>query len=146
MKYLIFDVRNLLYRTFYSNTKNNDSSTAAGLAVHSGLVTMNKYFREHKPDKVVMAYDRNSWRKAYTASPQCLSQKPYKGNRRQNMTPAEQAKFVEFEKHLVDFERVIADNTTIITMEAPNLEADDLIAGFVQKLNSPQDSHVLIST
>ncbi|TFH08230.1 MAG: hypothetical protein E4H14_06805, partial [Candidatus Thorarchaeota archaeon] len=106
MKYLVFDISNLLYRTFFAQRQENDE-TLAGLATHSALVTLNKYFRQHKPDRVVMAFDRSSWRKDYTASPECLSKKPYKGNRRKDMSPAQQAKFQRFMNHLSEFETLI---------------------------------------
>ena len=57
MRYLIFDISNILYRTFYAN-KGDDDITLAGLAQHAALTTLNKYFKEYKPNKVVMTFDR----------------------------------------------------------------------------------------
>lgn len=131
MHFLVADVSNILYRTFYANT-NEDDTTIAGLAMHSALLTMNKYFRELKPHKLVMAFDSSSWRKLYTASDDCISKKPYKGNRRQNMTPSQKEKYAKFCRHLKDFETLVTEHSTIIALSGPNLEADDLIAGFVQ--------------
>ena len=142
MRYLLFDISNLLYRTFYAQT-NEDDNTLAGLATHSALVTLNKYFKKYKPDAVIMALDRSSWRKEYTASDECISKKPYKGNRRQNMTPAQTAKFERFISHLREFESLIANHTTIITLAEDKLEADDLIAGFVQ-IHSDNDNEIVI--
>lgn len=140
MKYLVFDISNLLYATFFAHKQETDT-TLAGLAMHSALMTLNKYFRQFKPNKVVMAFDRHSWRKDYTASEKCISKRPYKGNRRQNMTPSEQAKYERFCEHLVDFERLITDHTSIITLAGKDLEADDLIGGFVQ---AHQDDEIVI--
>jgi 5'-3' exonuclease len=131
MKYLLFDISNLLYRTFYAN-KTADDVTLAGLATHSALQTLNKYFKQHKPHKVVMAFDRLSWRKAYTKSEQCVSGRPYKGTRRKNMSPAQLAKYGKFLDHLRELETLITEHSTIITLAQEGLEADDLIAGFVQ--------------
>lgn len=144
MKYLVFDISNLLYRTFFVQ-KQEDDTTLAGLATHMALTTLNKYFRQHKPDRVVMVFDRSSWRKEYTASKECVSQKPYKGNRRKDMSPAQQAKYQRFLNHLNEFESLIAKHTTIITLAEERLEADDLIAGFIQVYSSDQDEIVLIS-
>jgi hypothetical protein len=133
MKYLLLDISNLLYRTFFAH-HTEDDITIAGLATHSALLTLNKYYRQHKPHKIVMAFDRKSWRKDYTASEECLSKKPYKGNRRQGMTPREKIKYDQFCKHLAEFEVIIRDHTSIITLVNDGLEADDLIGGFVQML------------
>lgn len=145
MKYLMFDMSNLLYRTFFAH-HTEDDTTIAGLAAHSALTTLNKYFREQKPNKVVAAFDRTSWRKEYTASDECISKKPYKGNRRQTMTPAEKIKYQQFCAHLNDFEALIAENTSIITLAGAGLEADDVMAGFVQVVTlDPTNEVVIIS-
>ena len=137
-EYLIFDISNLLYRSFYAQT-GEDDTTLAGLACHMALMTLNKYYKQYRPKKVVMAFDRSSWRKEYTAEHDYL--KPYKGNRRQDMTPAQQAKFERFKNHLAEFESLIIKHTTIITLWGDRLEADDLIAGFVQR---PSEKNITI--
>lgn len=142
MHYLLFDISNLLYRTFFVN-REGDDQLLAGIAAHSALMTLNKYFKRVKPDKVVMAFDRKSWRKDYTASSLCISKKPYKGTRRQDMTPAQQLKYKLFMQHMKEFEQLIIENTTVITLVEDHLEADDLIAGFCQKMDGT-DSHVTI--
>lgn len=142
--FLVYDISNILYRTFFAH-KQEDDSTIAGLAIHTALVTLNKYFRQYKPKKkVVMAFDSSSWRKEYTSSEQCISKKPYKGNRRKDMSPSQQAKYMRFIEHLREFEKLISEHTTIIALRGEKLEADDLIAGFIQR--HPDDNIVLISS
>lgn len=143
MKYLVFDISNLLYRTFFAH-HTEDDITIAGLATHSALLVLNKYYREHKPHKIVMAFDRQSWRKDFTASDECISKKPYKGNRRQGMTPREKIKYDQFCKHLQEFEFIIANHTSVITLANEGLEADDLVAGFVQMMAFEPDTHITI--
>lgn len=145
MKYLVFDISNLLYRTFFVQREESDE-TLAGLATHSALVMLNKYYKQFRPDKVVMAFDRSSWRKEYTASKQCISQKAYKGNRRKDMTPTQQAKYKMFINHMNEFEALIDQHTTIITLMEDDLEADDLIGGFCQLHASEDDEVIVIST
>lgn len=144
MKYLVFDISNLLYRTFFVQREESDV-TIAGLATHTALVMLNKYYKQHKPDKVVMAFDRQSWRKDYTASEQCISKKPYKGTRRKDMSPAQQIKYAKFLDHMREFEAMIAEHTTIIALAEEFLEADDLIAGFCQQ-KKDDDEIVIISS
>lgn len=135
----------MLYRTFFVQKQETDE-TLAGLATHSGLVTLNKYFRMFKPDVVVMAFDRKSWRKEYTASDECVSKKPYKGNRRQDMTPAQQEKYQRFMNHMKEFETLISEHTTIVTLAEKHLEADDLIAGYCQHHAGEDVEIIIIST
>ena len=140
-KILVFDISNMLYRTFFVNKMKHSVEESAGLAHHAALITLNKYFRNFKPHKVVMAFDRTSWRKAYTADELCISGKPYKGNRRQNMTPAEKEMFAKFTRHLDDFEDMMTEQTSVICLEADGLEADDLIAGVTQMF---EDDEIII--
>jgi len=142
--YILLDISNLLYASFFVN-KGEDVETTTGLAIHMGLTTVNKYYKQFKPKKgVVMAFDRRSWRKEYTASDLCISKKPYKGQRRKDMSVTQQKKYEEFLAHLGEFENIIVNHSTVITLMEPRLEADDLIAGFVQ--NRPDDMCVIVST
>lgn len=131
--YLCLDISNLLYRSFYANSS-EDESTISGMSMHMALTTLNKYYKQYKPKKVVMAFDRSSWRKSYTAEFPYL--KPYKGNRRKDMTPSQQIKYGQFIQHLREFEELIINHTTVITLVNDHLEADDLLAGFIQKNTS----------
>jgi 5'-3' exonuclease len=134
----------MLYRTFFVNKMKHSVEESAGLAHHSALITLNKYFRNFKPHKVVMAFDRTSWRKAYTADESlCISGKPYKGNRRQNMTPAEKEMFAKFIRHLNDFEDMMDRKTSVVCLAGDGLEADDLIAGVVDEF--PDDEVIVVS-
>ena len=145
MKYMILDISNLLYRTYYAN-KNEDELTIAGLAQHQALLTLNKYYREHNPDKIVMAFDRKAWRIEYTTSELCISGKKYKGHRRKDMTEKERTKYENFLEHLRQFEELMKLHTSVICLAADGLEADDLVAGFVQKYASPENEIIAIST
>lgn len=139
MKYLVLDITNILYRTFFAHKSEGDI-TLAGLASHTALVTINKYYKVFKPHKIIMCFDRTSWRKEYTLSDVCISGKKYKGNRRQKMTPKEKEKYELFIGHLNEFEDMIRDHTTIVTLAGKGLEADDLVAGTIQTLGATDHS------
>jgi hypothetical protein len=145
MRWIAFDISNLLYRTFFANKQETDT-VAAGLATHQGLTTLMKYFRKFNPDRVVMAFDRHSWRKDYTASELCVSKKPYKGNRNNDLTPAQQEKYERFIAHMREFERMICEHTTVVSLVSDMLEADDLIAGFCQAHPNDTDEIIVITT
>jgi len=145
MKYLILDISNLLYRAFYAN-KSEDDITIAGLAHHQALLTLNKYYKAHTPDKVVMCFDRKNWRKEYTKSDDCVSGKLYKGNRRKDMTAKEREKYERFLSNLDEFEQLMKKHTSVVCLAADGLEADDLAAGFVQTYSGDNNEIVVVST
>lgn len=145
MKYLAMDTTNLLYRAFYAN-KDEDDQTRASLAHFSALLTLNKYYKAFKPDKVVLFFDRPNWRKPYTRSDQCISKRIYKDNRRKNQTQSDAAKFEAFLEHIAEFEDMIAKHTSIVRLAAEKLEADDLAGGFVKKYASPDNEIIVVSS
>lgn len=146
MKYLIVDISNILYGTFYAY-KQEDDQTIAGLAHANGLTTINSYYNKHKPDKIIMCFDRPNWRKEYTKSDKCLSGKLYKGTRRKDMTPKEQVKYQQFCESIAEFEDIVREHTSIMVMAAAGLEADDLMAGCCEYFTivNPENEIVIIS-
>jgi len=142
-KNLIFDMSNLLYRTFYAN-KSEDVTTLAGLTHHMALTTLNKYYKAFKPNNIVMCFDRPNWRKDYTTSEACISKKVYKGQRRKNMTPKEKEKYAKFLEHLSEFEDMMRNYSSSVVLAADKLEADDLIAGIVQVLSLEDDNEFIV--
>jgi 5'-3' exonuclease len=127
-KFLIFDMSNILYKTFYVNRK-EDPEYLIPLAFTTSFATIQKYYKIHKPDKIIMCFDSPNWRKDYTLSEACHSKKIYKGHRRQNMTPHEQDLYDKFKSFIDDFRKVIEDCTSFISMYADKLEVDDIVAG-----------------
>lgn len=144
MKYIVMDTTNLLYRAYYAN-KGEDEETIAGLAHFSALQTLNKYFKAFKPDKVVLLFDRPNWRKPYTKSEACISKRIYKANRRKDQSPADKEKFEAFVEHIADFEDMVSQRTSIISLSADSLEADDLAGGFVKKYANADNEIILVS-
>lgn len=144
--YLCFDMSNMLHRSFYAGDKNDSDDVLAGLATHTALIGLNKYYKMHKPDAIVMAFDRRSWRKDYTASELCISKKQYKGNRRKDMSPAQQAKYQRFMQHMSEFESLITSHTSVISLAAELLEADDLLGGFAKRHSASGDRVIIITT
>lgn len=146
-KYCLFDISNMLYRTFSVHQKSNGDD-AMGLAVHTALTSMNYFYKKYKPHKIVACLDHSSWRKKFTSSAECYSCKPYKGNRRQNMTASEQDRYLKFLEHINDVSTLLQDHTSIITLKEKGCEADDAIALFIQyreMISDGTDFYVIIS-
>jgi hypothetical protein len=148
--HLIFDVSGLLYRTYFTakavpqrkkaglfeddDEDSNPKDDLASFALHTALMSMNKYFKQFKPDRVIACFDRpNNWRKQYMASELSVSKRPYKGNRRQGMSDAQQAEYFKLLEHMAEFESLLEHETGIITLANDGLEADDCIAGWIQR-------------
>ena len=154
---MVVDMSNLLYKAFYAREYirrnavfdermevEDDNNDTAGLAHHSALTTLNKYFKKYNPDKVIAVFDRPSWRKGYTDSEECISQKPYKGHRRQKMSPSEKEQYQDFMEHIKEFEEILRTHTSVVCLAGDQLEADDLIAGMIQTYKD--DNHIIISS
>ena len=144
MRICVFDLSNILYRSFYANRSDSDEMLIAGLAHAAGLTAMNRWFNQFKPDKIYACFDRPSWRKQYTKSDECISKRPYKGNRRQSMTPAEKKRYDQFIQHIGEFEEILKNHTTISVLSYEHLEADDLMAGVVHHCSHKQQTNDLV--
>lgn len=155
-RYMLVDVSNILHRTFFVHAK-RDIQEIIGLAWNTTFTTLNKYFKDIKPDQLIFAFDHPSsnWRKKHTQSEECVSGRLYKGNRHLNMTPTERERYETFQGFIQDFEGLMREHTSIVCLTEPSLEADDLIAGFVQQygdenkifiISADKDLHQLLTS
>jgi hypothetical protein len=144
-KNLIMDTTNLLYRVFFASNKDADAKEIiTGLCNQSALLQLKYHYDKHKPDNVVLAFDSYSWRKEYTKDlSTCITNKKYKGNRRKNLTESQEQMMKKFDEHVDEFYELIKNKTRIITLRGKYLEADDLIAGYVQM--NKNDDNIIIS-
>jgi hypothetical protein len=87
----------------------------------------------------VFCLEGRSWRKDYY--------EPYKRNRSDARAALKEKEAEEervFWEAFDEFKNFIIEKTNCTVLHHPQLEADDLIAGFIQ--NHPDDDHVIIST
>lgn len=146
---LIMDVSNLFYSAFYAHSKETEEVLLA-MANKSFMDSINKHFKDHKCDEVVLAFDgKKNWRKSYTKNApdpkneDCLTYKKYKGQRREKMTDSERAKLERFDEHVVEFRQMLQEYTGLLVLQHDRLEADDLIAGFIR--SHQKEAHIIIS-
>ena len=135
-KRLIFDTANCLFRVAAANGKYNNGTPEekAGLAMHVSLQVLNKHYLKYKPDELAVTFEgANNWRKAYTKSENCKSKRVYKANRVKDpsMEP-----FFELMK---SFENLVRNHSSLVCLSNPNLEGDDLFAGYVQRFAEQGD-------
>lgn len=137
MTYILIDLSNLFYRARHSIQGNSDIKL--GMAFHITFSAIRKCWNDFNGSHIMVALEGKSWRKQFYA--------PYKRNRsemRAAMSPKEQAEEQLFWEAFEDFKNFLIEKTNCTVLHHPQLEADDLIAGFIQQ--HPQDNHVIIST
>jgi len=135
--YVLVDTANTFFRA--RHVVRGDIDTKVGMALHITLNSVKKAWNDFKADHVVFCLEGRSWRKDYY--------EPYKRNRqeaRDALTPREAEEDKVFWEIFDEFKNFIGEKTNCTMIRHPQLEADDLIAGWVQ--NHPNDDHVIIST
>jgi hypothetical protein len=142
MKRLVVDVSNIFWRSVSAQQRYGptDASDSAGLGLHMSLMSLRKHWNNIKPEKMAIVFEgRQNWRKTYTKSEQCYSQRLYKGNRVSDPSMA-----VLFEV-MTAFEDLARQHTNIVTLTHPLLEGDDLIGGYAQHFSALGDEVTILS-
>lgn len=143
MRRMVVDTANILFRVAAAHGKYNTSGTPeeqAGLAMHMALNTLNKYYKQFKPDQLAMTFEgAKNWRKDYTRSSKCLSGKIYKANR------VKDPSMVPFFELIAAFEQLARKHTTLVCLSNENLEGDDLFGGYVQRFTAVGDEVIGLS-
>ena len=137
MSYIIVDTANTFFRA--RHVVRGDISEKVGLSLHVILNSVRKAWNDFDGKHVVFALEGRSWRKDYYA--------PYKRNRqeaRDAMNPREAEEDKAFWETFDEFKQFIHEKTNCTVLQHPQLEADDLIAGFIQA--HPNEKHVIVST
>lgn len=137
MTYIIVDTANTFFRA--RHVIKGDADTKLGMAFHITLNSIKKAWQDFKGDHVVFCLEGRSWRKDYY--------EPYKRNRsdaRAALTVKEQEEDQLFWESFDKFKEFLIEKTNCTVLQHPELEADDLIAGWIQ--SHPDADHVVIST
>ena len=137
MKYILVDTANTFFRARHIIRGNLNEKI--GMALHVTFNSIRKAWNDFDADHVVFCLEGRSWRKDFYA--------PYKRNRsdaRAVLTAAQQEEEEVFWETFDEFKTFIEGKTNCTVLHNANLEADDLIAGWVQA--HPKDEHIIIST
>jgi 5'-3' exonuclease len=135
--YILVDTANTFFRS--RHVVRGDLDTQVGMALHITMSSILKAWRDFKADHVIFCLEGRSWRKDFY--------EPYKRNRKETrdaMTVREQEEDRVFWEIFDEFKNFVTEKTNCTVLQHPQLEADDLIAGWVQA--HPNDNHVIIST
>jgi 5'-3' exonuclease len=137
MTYILVDTANTFFRA--RHVINGDADIKLGMAFHITLNSIRKAWNQFNGSHVIFCLEGRSWRKDYYA--------PYKRQRsdaRAAHTEREAEEEKVFWEAFDTFKDFVTEKTNCTVMQHPQLEADDLIAGWIQ--SHPHDNHVIIST
>ena len=137
MKYVLVDTANTFFRA--RHVVRGDLDTKVGMAFHITLNSIKKAWEDFEADHIVFCLEGRSWRKDYY--------EPYKRNRQESrdaLSPSHAEEEKIFWETFDAFKDFVTTKTNCTVMQHPELEADDLIAGWTQA--HPDDEHVIIST
>jgi 5'-3' exonuclease len=135
--YILVDTANTFFRA--RHVVRGDISEKVGMSLHVILNSVRKAWKDFNGSHVIFCLEGRSWRKDYYA--------PYKRNRqdaRDALSPKDAEEDKVFWETFDDFKDYIHEKTNCTVLQNPQLEADDLIAGWVQ--SHPNDNHIIIST
>jgi 5'-3' exonuclease len=139
MRYLLVDTANTFFRARHAAHRQADTWDRLGFAIHVTLGSVNKAWRDQKADHVVFCLEGRSWRKDYY--------EPYKKNRavaRAALTEAEQEEDRLFWETFDALKTYLSEKTNCTVLRHESLEADDLVAGWIQ--SHPEDHHTIVSS
>jgi hypothetical protein len=137
MNYIIVDTANTFFRA--RHVVRGDADIKIGMALHVTLSSIRKAWQDFGGNHVVFCLEGRSWRKDYYA--------PYKRNRaeaRAALTEKEAEEDKLFWETFDKFKEFISEKTNCTVLQHPQLEADDLVAGWIQRHRD--DNHIIIST
>ena len=137
MTYILIDTANTFFRS--RHVINGTADIKLGMAFHITLNSIKKAWQDFNGAHLVFCLEGRSWRKDYY--------QPYKRNRADARAAASEREQEEdriFWEAFDTFKEFLITKTNATVLQHPNLEADDLIAGFIQ--SHPNDDHVIIST
>jgi 5'-3' exonuclease len=137
MTYILVYTANTFFRA--RHVINGDADIKLGMAFHITLNSIKKAWQDFGGTHVVFCLEGRSWRKDHY--------KPYKAQRaasRAAHTEREAEEEKVFWEAFDTFKEFVTEKTNCTVLQNPRLEADDLIAGWIQ--SHPNDKHVIIST
>ena len=137
MTYILVDTANTFFRA--RHVIRGDADIKLGMALHITFNSIKKAWQDFNGTHVVFCLEGRSWRKDFYS--------PYKRNRsdaRAALTVKEQEEDQLFWETFDKFKEFVTEKTNCTVLQNSQLEADDLIAGFIQ--SHPNDNHVIIST
>lgn len=139
MKYILVDAQNLFHRS--KHVTHGEPEIKAGMALHIIFNSILKCWRMFGDQKghVVVALEGRSWRKEIFT--EYKIRRMVQDNLKSQREKDEDAIFFEV---MNDFSTYMKERTNCSVLQSAGLEADDLIARWIQL--HPQDEHIIVSS
>jgi len=137
MTHILVDTANTFFRA--RHVIRGETNEKIGMAIHITLNSIKKAWNDFDGSHVIFCLEGRSWRKDHYA--------PYKRNRSDlvdAMTPMEKEENKIFWECYDDFCDFIRTKTNATVLQNGRVEADDLIARWIDRY--PDQQHVIIST
>jgi len=137
MTHILVDTANTFFRA--RHVFRGDTSEKIGMAIHITLNSIKKAWNDFDGSHLIFCLEGRSWRKDYYP--------PYKRNRKETvdaMSSTEQEENKVFWECYDDFCDFIKTKTNATVLQNSQVEADDLIARWIDK--NPDKKCVIIST
>jgi len=137
MTFILVDTANTFFRA--RHVVRGDNSEKVGMSLQIILNSVRKAWKDFNGTHVIFFLEGRSWRKDHYP--------PYKRQRteaRAAQSPSEQEEDRIFWETFDEFKAFVTEKTNCTVLQHEQLEADDLIAGWIQ--SHPNDNHVIIST
>ncbi len=135
--FLLVDTMNLMWRA--AHVTRGNAFDRVGLAVHISFNSIVSYASKNDIDHIIFCFEGRSWRKQYDTA--------YKANRKIAKDKLSQDD-IDFNDYLMevqsDIKTFLENKTNVTVLHHSDLEADDLIAAWIQ--THTEDKHVILST
>jgi len=137
MSYILVDALNTFFRSRHAIK--GDINLRIGMSMHIMLASVKKAWIDFNGSHVVFCLDGSSWRKDYYPE-----YKKQRAEIRKNKTEDEKEEDNLFFQAYDELLTFIKNDTNCTVLHHANLEADDLIAGWIQKFKD--SNHVIVSS
>lgn len=135
--FILVDTANTFFRA--RHVVRGSLEDKIGMSLATVLGSVRKAWRDFNGDHVIFFLEGRSWRKDHYP--------PYKRQRteaRAAQSPREMEEDKIFWETFDNFKDFVTNKTNATVLQHPQLEADDLIAGWIEA--HPADTHIIIST
>lgn len=137
--YILIDFSNLFHRMKHMSMKNASVDERLGMVMHQMLRGTGKVWNKFNADHCIFALEGKSWRKHFY--PEYKMNRVIKDMKKTEKELDDDQEFLKAANAFVEF---LQKKTATSVIQAPDAEADDVIATFI--MDRPQHKHIIVSS
>lgn len=144
---LVFDGNNIFHKNYHTVKNHGTMAEAVDMATAQSILDFKFYYDKYKPVMTMLAFDsKSNWRKEYTKSANCYTNKIYKANRSEKKTKKELEAKKLLDEAIQEFALLCKESTRLVILWEDGLEADDMASGVCRLFgNSNYDIKIVSS-